>query len=178
MLDSKKRTLLICGGSTGSTAINKVIYSALPELLKKYNIIHISGNNGDFSVSGSNYYQYKYADNYPSLLKRADCVVCRAGSNTLSEAAALGKKCITIPLPKGTSRGDQILNARSFAEQGFSAVLEEEQMTDRVLLDLIHSTYDGRRKYIEAMENSHLNNAVETIMNLINSCAAGQESAE
>ena len=143
MLDSKKRTLLICGGSTGSTAINKVIYSALPELLKKYNIIHISGNNGDFSVSGSNYYQYKYADNYPSLLKRADCVVCRAGSNTLTEAAALGKKCITIPLPKGVSRGDQILNAKSFQKRGYCKILFQDNLCVQSLIATINSIWNN-----------------------------------
>ena len=42
-------------------------------------------------------------------------------------------------------------------------------MTDETLFTAIASTYENRRKFIEAMEKSHLNNAVQTIMELIQS---------
>ncbi len=180
-LSASKPVLLVIGGSLGSVKVNTAIRKILPRLLESFQVIHVcgKGNLDDTLIGTPGYVQYEYVDKpLKHLFAAADLVVSRAGANSICELLALRKPNILIPLSATASRGDQILNARSFAEQGFSAVLEEEQMTDRVLLDLIHSTYDGRRKYIEAMENSHLNNAVETIMNLINSCAAGQESAE
>lgn len=48
-------------------------------------------------------------------------------------ASRYEKPNLLIPLPAGASRGDQILNARSFNKQGYSAVLEEENMTNEVL---------------------------------------------
>jgi len=78
------------------------------------------------------------------------------------------KPNLLIPLPAGASRGDQILNARSFNKQGYSAVLEEENMTNEVLLSAINDLYDNREKYIDAMESSTLNDAINIIVNLIN----------
>lgn len=63
------------------------------------------------------------------------------------------------------------MNANSFAKQGYSTVLEEEKVTDDTLFDAIHDTYENRRTFIENMEKSHLNNAIDTIMKLINDCA-------
>ena len=60
----------------------------------------------------------------------ADIVISRAGANAICELLALRKPNILIPLPANASRGDQILNARSFERQGFSIVLEEESLTD------------------------------------------------
>ena len=78
------------------------------------------------------------------------------------------KPNLLIPLPAGASRGDQILNARSFNKQGYSAALEEENMTNEVLLSAINDLYDNREKYIDAMESSTLNDAINIIVNLIN----------
>ena len=78
------------------------------------------------------------------------------------------KPNLLIPLPAGASRGDQILNARSFNKQGYSAVLEEENMTNEVLLSAINDLYNNREKYIDAMESSTLNDAINIIVNLIN----------
>ena len=77
---------------------------------------------------------------------------------------------ILIPLGLEASRGDQILNANSFAKQGFSTVLEEEALTGESLLQAINETHKNRRAFIDKMAESHLNNAVSTIIELINEC--------
>ena len=97
----------------------------------------------------------------------------RAGANSICEFLALRKPNVLIPLSAAASRGDQILNANSFAKQGFSTVLEEENMVDSSLYEAIQNTFENRRRHIEAMEKSHLNNAVETIMKLINDSVSG-----
>lgn len=173
-----KPVLLMMGGSLGAQSVNKVLREALPDLLPSFDLCHIcgKGNLAPELEGTTGYKQLEFVDKeLPDILATADLVLSRAGSNALCEFQALGKPMLLVPYPKGASRGDQILNARSFAAQGFSAVLEEEQMTDETLFELIQNTYENRRHFIEAMEKSHLNNAIETIMALINSCSAHQD---
>lgn len=78
------------------------------------------------------------------------------------------KPNLLIPLPASASRGDQILNANSFKKQGYSEVLEEENMTNDNLLDAINKLYENREKYIETMCSSKLNDSTNIIVDLIN----------
>ena len=67
----------------------------------------------------------------------ADIVVSRAGANAICELLALRKPNILIPLSAEASRGDQILNAASFERQGFSFVLQEQEVTDESLFTIL-----------------------------------------
>ena len=96
-----------------------------------------------------------------------DIVISRAGANAICELLALRKPNLLIPLSANASRGDQILNARSFERQGFSAVLEEEELTSRTLLDAIRGLYEQRDSYISAMKQSSQQDSVHTIIGLI-----------
>ena len=93
----------------------------------------------------------------------------RAGANAICELLALRKPNILIPLGLEASRGDQILNAESFENQGYSYVLQEKDVTSETLLNAVNSVYEDRDKYIEAMNHSKLANPIETIVNLANS---------
>lgn len=173
-LSAAKPIILVIGGSLGSVKVNGAVRSILPKLLEQFQVIHICGKgNLDESLIGtSGYVQYEYVDSpLKHLFAAADLVVSRAGANSICEILALRKPNVLIPLSAAASRGDQILNANSFAKQGYSTVLEEEQVTDSTLFESIHNTYENRRTFIENMEKSHLNNAVDTIMKLINDCA-------
>lgn len=103
------------------------------------------------------------------LFAAADLIISRAGA-IHREILALRKPNILIPLSAAASRGDQILNANSFAKQGFSTVLEEEVLTADTLSQAIEETYKNRQQFIDKMSESHLNNAVKTIMGLIHDC--------
>ena len=65
--------------------------------------------------------------------------------------------------------GDQILNAKSFEAQGFSLVLEEQNMTKSTLLEKIHQLYSDKTSYIQAMNLSNQSNAIQIITQLIES---------
>ena len=105
-------------------------------------MIHLcgKGNLDDTLTATDGYAQFEYiSENLPDLFAAADLVVARAGANSICELLALHKPNILIPLSRNASRGDQILNANSFAKQGFSAVLEEEEVTsEKLMLSLIH----------------------------------------
>ncbi len=173
-LSANRPVILVIGGSLGSVTVNHAVRSILPKLLSQFQVIHICGKgNLDESLIGtSGYVQYEYVDKpLRHLFAAADLIISRAGANSICEILALRKPNILIPLSAAASRGDQILNANSFAKQGFSTVLEEEVLTSDTLYQAVSETYKKRISFIETMEKSTLNNAVETIMDLIRQCA-------
>lgn len=176
-LAADKPVILVIGGSLGSVAVNSAVRSLLPRLLPDYQVVHICGKGHlDETLIGlKGYVQYEYVDApLRHLFAAADLAVSRAGANSICELLALRKPHILIPLPAAASRGDQLLNAKSFEKQGFSTVLLEESITDDTLYHAITETYQNRASFIHAMEQSHLSNAVETIVNLIEECAVHQ----
>ncbi|ADL02793.1 undecaprenyldiphospho-muramoylpentapeptide beta-N-acetylglucosaminyltransferase [Lacrimispora saccharolytica] len=171
-LSSSRPVILIIGGSLGSVTVNTALRGILPKLLKNYQVIHICGKgNLDESLTGmEGYVQYEYVDApLKHLFAAADLMISRAGANSICEILALRKPNILIPLSAAASRGDQILNARSFAKQGFSYLLEEENLTGDSLLKAITETFANRQTFISKMEQSELYNAIDTIIDMIES---------
>lgn len=169
---SDKPVIMVVGGSLGAVAVNEAVRKILPELLKSYQVIHLCGKGKlDESLKGlEGYAQFEYIkEELRHLFALTDIVISRAGANAICELLALHKPNLLIPLSANASRGDQILNARSFERQGFSMVLEEEELTDEVLLNAVHNLYENRNSYITAMKNSSQQNSIDTIIDLIES---------
>lgn len=169
--DHNKPVLLIIGGSLGSKIVNEAVRKVLPELLEKFYIIHLCGKgNLDNSLTGTiGYAQFEYASSeLTDMFALADMAISRAGANSICELLALHKPNILIPLSAAASRGDQVLNAKSFKKQGFSFVLEEEELTADSLLNAVKEVYENRDKYISAMSQSGQMDSIGTIVALIN----------
>ncbi len=169
-----KPVILAMGGSLGAMAINTALREALPELLKDYQIIHLCGKGklDESLLSLDGYVQFEYVkDELKDLFALTDIVISRAGANAICELLAIRKPSLLIPLSAKASRGDQILNAKSFAAQGFSSVLEEEALTAETFLTAVCNLYQNRKQYVEAMEQSNQGNAVDTILELIQKVA-------
>lgn len=169
-LPGEKPILLIIGGSLGSVFINNAVRGALDELLERFEIIHLCGKgNLDHSLDGKKgYVQYEYiSKELPDLFAAADLVISRAGANAICELLALHKPNILIPLSRNASRGDQILNANSFKKQGFSYVIEEEQVNEKTLSEAIHYVADHKDAYKKAMAESGQMDSIKKIVDLI-----------
>lgn len=167
---SDKPVILVIGGSLGAVAVNNAVREALPELLKDFQIIHLCGQGKmDESLKDvEGYCQFEYIKNeLRNLFALADIVISRAGANAICELLALHKPNLLIPLSANASRGDQILNARSFERQGFSLVLEEEQLTKETLLNAVKTLYENRTTFINSMKNSGQQDSIGTIISLI-----------
>lgn len=165
-----KPVLMVIGGSQGSENINQAIRMILEQLLKDFQVCHICGKgNVSTDLEGTKgYRQFEYVnEELPDLFACADVLVSRAGATTLFEILALKKPALLIPLSKNASRGDQILNARSFREKSYSEMLEEEELNGTALMEKIHHLYKNRSRYIRAMQESPSQNATETIIGLI-----------
>lgn len=169
-----KPVLLIIGGSTGSKVINTIVRASLPTLLKNYLVIHLCGkNNLDASLEGmAGYVQLEYAGKeLADLFALSDIVISRAGANAIFELLALRKPNILIPLSAAASRGDQILNANSFKNSGYSYVLEEEKLSMETLQNAIAEVNGKKNTYISAMEQSQSQDSIRIICNLIETIA-------
>lgn len=166
----EKPVLMVIGGSLGSKIINDAIRSNIKILLNKYNIIHICGkDNVDNSlIALKGYKQFEYVkEELTHLMAVADLFVSRAGANVIFELLALNKPNILIPLSAKASRGDQILNAKSFEASGYSIVIQEEELSDKVLIEKIDELYKNKDKYVSRMKASKSSNGVDNIIKLI-----------
>ncbi len=169
-----KPVILVIGGSLGSVKINHLVRAILPDLLLKYQVAHICGKgNVDPTLARfKGYKQFEFLGaELPAVMAAADLCLSRAGANVLFELLALKKPNLLIPLPKSSSRGDQILNAQSFKQQNFSMLLYEEEINEAVLKNAIDTLYQNRHEYIKAMSESKLADAGQEIIKIIESTA-------
>ena len=169
--NNDKEVILVIGGSLGAKSINDEVRYHIHEILKDFNIIHICGKgNLDKSLEElDGYKQFEYVkEDLPHLLQYADFVISRAGANVIFELLALRKPTLLIPLSKKSSRGDQILNANSFAKEGYSLVLDEDEMMEKHnLLERLFELRSKKSELIKNMTNSEMKNGVDAILNVI-----------
>ncbi len=172
---ANKPVIMVIGGSLGSVAINKAVREALPSLLTDFQVVHICGKEkiDNLLLTTKGYHQFEYLKaELKDIFAMADLVISRAGANAICEILALQKPNLLIPLPAGSSRGDQLLNAASFEAQGYSIVINEDDLTKEFLVDKVQELYCNRNSYIQAMKESEQSDAIQTIMNLIEEATA------
>nr|WP_283094633.1 undecaprenyldiphospho-muramoylpentapeptide beta-N-acetylglucosaminyltransferase [Paenibacillus sp. ATY16] len=170
---SSKPVLLIMGGSLGARKINQAVRESLGKLTEKFQIIHLCGKGQvEASLQSPQYKQFEYVnEELPDLLAMSDVIISRAGSNSIFEFLYLRKPMLLIPLTKEASRGDQILNARSFQSAGFCEVLYEENMTPETLVGSVTDLYANRDKYVNNMQKNDRQDALSQLIGLIKKTA-------
>lgn len=133
----KRRQILITGGSQGAHVINVAVEECLDKLTKVIKVIHQTGDSKfkDFErlrqKQNENYKVEKFIHKgWEDLLLGCDLVVCRAGINTLSELAFLGKPALVIPIE---GHKEQNLNARYFEKMGMATILPQSTLSGESL---------------------------------------------
>ncbi len=167
---ANKPVIMVIGGSLGAANVNKAVRDALPALLTDFQVVHLCGKDkvDNLLLNTPGYRQFEYVKaELKDLFAMADLVISRAGANAICELLALKKPNILIPLPASSSRGDQLLNAKSFESQGFSLVINEDDLTTELLLDRVHELYFSRQTFRNAMSDSGQMDSVRTIVRLI-----------
>ena len=166
--------VMVIGGSLGAANVNKAVRDALPKLLTDFQVVHLCGKDkvDNLLLNTPGYQQFEYVKaELKDLFAMADIVISRAGANAICELLALKKPNILIPLPASSSRGDQLLNAKSFESQGFSIVIQEDDLTTDMLVDKVHELYFTRQTFRDAMNNSGQMDSIKTILGLIETAA-------
>lgn len=167
---ANKPVIMVIGGSLGAANVNKAVRDALPLLLPKYQVVHLCGKGKveEALLKTPGYQQFEYIKTeLKDLFAMADLVISRAGANAICELLALRKPNILIPLPAASSRGDQLLNAQSFKDQGFSIVIKEEDLTTELLTKRVNELYASRHAFAENMAASGQMDSIRTILQLI-----------
>ncbi len=167
---ANKPVIMVIGGSLGAANVNKAVREALPKLLKDFQVVHLCGKDkmDNLLLNTPGYKQFEYIKTeLKDLFAMADIVISRAGANAICELLALKKPNILIPLPAASSRGDQLLNAKSFEAQGFSIVINEDDLTTDLLVDRVFELYCNRQNYHDAMSRSGQMDSIRTIMKLL-----------
>ena len=150
--------IYITGGNQGSKTINEAVFQILPDLLKKYYVIHQSGEL-DFahlkeksslidSKSLKNYFLTPYVgpESIGWILKNADLIVSRAGANTVYEIAALGKPVIFIPIP-WTYQDEQTKNAQMLEKIGLAEIISQKDLSGASLGNMIEKMMRDLNEY-------------------------------
>ncbi len=135
------RKVLIFGGSQGSHAINMAVVEAAPELARAHPPLALTHQTGERDVelvrtglerAGLRARVEPFIEDMGEEMRSANVIVCRAGSTTLAELAAVGRAALLVPLP--TAADDhQRANARALAEAGAAEVLDERDLSGTTL---------------------------------------------
>ena len=139
-----ERVMLIFGGSQTVARFNAAVAEALPRLVERLTVIHVTGEQGYPSALAGRealpeprrgrYRPYPFLrDEMLAALGAADLVVGRAGSSTLAEATALGLPMIVVPYPHAA--GHQRANAASVVEAGAALLMDDAAFDSAALLD-------------------------------------------
>ncbi|WP_067724929.1 undecaprenyldiphospho-muramoylpentapeptide beta-N-acetylglucosaminyltransferase [Oceanobacillus damuensis] len=170
-LSGELPVLLIMGGSGGSHKINETVRNSLPDLLTSFQIIHICGQDKiDNSIDKPGYVQFEYIqDELKDVFAASDYVLSRAGSNAIFEFLALQIPMLLIPLSKGASRGDQIINAKSFQEKRYARVLEEENLSEQSLKDELIQLKEFAPIMMDTMKEYKSEQSRDQVIEIINS---------
>jgi UDP-N-acetylglucosamine--N-acetylmuramyl-(pentapeptide) pyrophosphoryl-undecaprenol N-acetylglucosamine transferase len=170
----EKPVLLVFGGSLGAATINNQARRALPVLLQEFDVVHVVGNgNLETSIEQPGYVQKEFiGEQFGHVLAAAAVVVSRAGANSLYELLMTRKPHLLIPLGKAASRGDQLDNARVFADLGFSRVLYEEALTgddksDDVFVESVKDVLVHSEEITARLQSFEIKDSVKLIIELI-----------
>ncbi|MGN0759550.1 MAG: undecaprenyldiphospho-muramoylpentapeptide beta-N-acetylglucosaminyltransferase [Candidatus Ventricola sp.] len=148
----ERPVLMMIGGSLGAQTVNAVLREALPELTKRFDVLHVcgKGNLAPELEGMPGYRQFEYlTDELPDAFACADILLSRAGSNSLSEILALHKPALLIPYHSG--RGDQVLNANSLKARGLAHVMLQSELTAQSLPPAIDALWEDRELLVQRM---------------------------
>ena len=166
-LHDGKQTILIIGGSLGSIKINEMICATLKDLLKDFNIIHITGKNNNLIKSYDNYNSFEMTKDINNLYNLADFVIGRSGAGVTAECYFKNLPMILIPLENKSTRGDQVLNAEYYQKQGVATILKESDLTPTKLYNSVINFSKNLDQYKQKYKKQIKINGKEKVLQLI-----------
>jgi UDP-N-acetylglucosamine--N-acetylmuramyl-(pentapeptide) pyrophosphoryl-undecaprenol N-acetylglucosamine transferase len=122
--------LLVTGGSQGAGSINNaVVASARAFAAAGVQVLHVTGPKFEVTAPETSvpYVVRGYVDRMDLAYSAADAVLCRSGSNTVTEVSGVGLPAVFVPLPIGN--GEQALNARAVIDAGGGILVDDADLT-------------------------------------------------
>lgn len=178
-INSKRKVVLILGGSQGAQRINDRILEILSHLLIDFEIIHQCGKNNYKTIKNESEMiisknSKKFYHLYPFLKENelsqayaiADIVISRAGAGIIFEMAALGKPSILVPLPE-SAQNHQVKNSYNYQNAGCCLVIEENNFTSSFFLEKLKKLFGDDEEEIKKMSEQALKFAKPNAGNII-----------
>ena len=164
-----KPVLLIMGGSSGAQSVNEALDKIMPKLLSDFDVIHIRGSKNMLPGSQpKGYKQFGYiSEELADIYAAADIMISRAGATAVFEILALQIPSLLIPLPRSCSRGDQILNANYFESQGYSIVIDQDEMTTESLKEAIYNLFKNKDEICNILKMQDTSYAADKVVKVI-----------
>jgi UDP-N-acetylglucosamine--N-acetylmuramyl-(pentapeptide) pyrophosphoryl-undecaprenol N-acetylglucosamine transferase len=166
-----RKVILIIGGSQGAQKINDATGQSIEVLKKDFRIIHLAGKgkllprNPDESYAAFEF----VSDELKDIFAATDLAVGRAGANSIFEMLALHKPMLLIPLEAG-SRGDQLVNARSFEKKNWALILREADLNSNSFVSNIRKLDAGSDAIRKAQNENSPQQSKEMILDSIAAC--------
>jgi len=170
--------LLIVGGSKGARLINQAVRQVLPELLREFQVIHLTGALDYPEIHSQlsslpaelapHYHIYPYLhEAMADAFSSADLVLSRAGASTLGELPHYGLPAILVPYPFAWRY--QKVNADFLAAKGAAVVIENSNLAEQVMPTL-HQLFSNPQRLDsmqKAMASLACPDAAEKISDLV-----------
>jgi len=148
-------TILIFGGSQAVRRFNAAVAAALPRLVERVHVLHVSGESGYAAALATReqlpaglrerYRPYPFLrDDMLAALVATDLVVGRAGSSTVAEVTALGIPSVIVPYPHAA--GHQGANAEILAAAGAARIVADEAFDADALVAATDILFDERAR--------------------------------
>ena len=178
------RRVLIFGGSQGAHAINMAVVQAAPELARTTPAPQVTHQTGERDLAlvrdglagaGLAARVEPFLDRMDEEMNAANVIVCRAGSTTLAEIAAIGRAAILVPLPTATD-DHQRRNAEALATAGAAELLEQRDLTGAALAARVVALLDDeprRRQLSAAVKRFARPDAARVIVDRVLAIAGG-----
>ncbi len=141
--DDSLPTVYVTGGALGAKSINAAVEAVLPELLSECRVVHQCGRaDGEHFASvranlpplQRRYFVVPFVgDEIADIFALCDLIAGRSGAGTVTEAAAVGKPALFIPLVP-TGGDEQTRNAQRSADAGAAVILPSRELTGPRLL--------------------------------------------
>ena len=160
--DQSLQIIYITGGSAGSQFINSMVEGSIKELLRKFIVIHQTGDTQEYKDFDrlnilknslpihlkSRYFPIKFVDpnEVGSILNKADLVVSRAGINTITELIFFKKPSLLIPIPF-SQRNEQVKNALFLKSLGLAEVFYQDALDSKKFLRFIEEMFNNINRY-------------------------------
>lgn len=152
-LATHRPVVLVMGGSRGARSINQALWSVLPELIGRAQVIHLTGRLGwpgvsqvqdQLGRSAGDYHPFDYLhDRMGHALAAADLVLSRAGASVMGDYPHFSLPSLLVPYPHAWKY--QVTNAEYMQEQGASIVLRDEHLQEGLLPAIEELLLDGQR---------------------------------
>lgn len=181
-LDPAEPVLFVFGGSKGARSINRALAANISRLLKRCQIIHVTGSADWDEMKGfyealpedekQKYKIFPYLhEQMGAAFSAADLIISRAGASTLGEFPLFGVPAILVPYPYAWRY--QKVNADYLVSKNAAMMIKDEELPARII-ETVSDLLDHPEKLAsmkKSMQDLAMPDAANNILEILKAAA-------